>query len=171
MHLKSLRSVFLLFALLLAGGCSPLNTESRDSANLGASKSPMDFAIKIDSEPPGADVFAMGEKIGTTPIVISSTDVFPTQYPKEKEAFYGKLIFRKTGCADLTRTVDRKLVLLRAQLECGRPSAVAPEKPKVSPDSGENAEQRLTRIKELLDKGLITEEEARRARERVINEL
>jgi len=171
MHLYSLRGVSLFFAILLAGGCSSNNGGSSDLGSLGAPKSVTDFAIKIESDPAGADVFAMGEKIGTTPLVISSNDVFPNQYSKEKEPFYGKVTLRKIGCTDLTRTVDKKLVLMRAQLECGQPGGVVSEKPKPSPDAAASAEQRLTRIKELLDKGLITEEEARKARERIINEL
>ena len=171
MHLNSLRGGSLFFAILLANGCSSNNAGSSDLGSLGASKSAPDFAIKIESDPAGADVFAMGEKIGTTPLVISSNDVFPRQYSKEKEPFYGKVTLRKIGCTDLTRSVDKKLVLMRAQLECGQPSGVAPEKPKPNRDAATSAEQRLTRIKELLDKGLITDEEAKKARERIINEL
>ena len=171
MHRTRLRSSVVVFALLLAGGCASTNAGSSDLGSSDAPKSAADFVIKIESEPSGADVIAMGEKIGTTPMAISSRDVFPDLYPKEKEPFYGKVTFRKMGCTELTRTVDKKLVLMRAQLECGQSRAVAPEKPKPSPEAAASVEQRLTRIKELLDKGLITEEEARKARERIVNEL
>jgi len=171
MHWKRLRFVAVLFGSLIAGGCSSINGGSSASGEFKAQKAAEGFAVRIESDPSGADVFAMGERIGMTPMVISSSDVFPSNYPKEKETFYGKVTLRKTGCSDLTRTVDKKLVLMRAQLECGHPNSVAAEKPRVAPEIGGSAEQRLTRIKELLDKGLISEEEAKRARERIINEL
>jgi len=130
-------------------------------------------AIKIESVPPGAEVFAMGEKIGLTPLAISPKEVFPTTYPKDKEPLYGKVTLRKSGCSDLTRTVSTKVmnVGLRVQLECGSPNSAPPEKSRDARGNGETAEQRLIRIKDLLDKGLITEEEAKKARERVVNDL
>jgi len=175
MRLNRLRPVLFVFAsfliALIAGGCSSIDTGSGDSADFKAQKGPVGFTVKIESDPSGADVFAMGERIGMTPMVISSRDIFPSDYPKEKEIFYGKVTLKKTGCSDLTKTVDKKLLVMRAQLECGHPSSVGAEKPRIAPDAGGSAEQRLTRIKELLDKGLITEDEAKRARERIINEL
>ena len=40
-----------------------------------------------------------------------------------------------------------------------------------TPHNSETLEQRLDKIKELLIKGLISEEEAKKARERVLNDL
>jgi len=203
--MNGFRGALVLFALSLAAGCSSMDSGHDERA--GDSLSPAEqSAIKIDSEPPGADVFAMGEKIGATPLVISFREIFPSTYPKEKESFYGKVTFRKAGCSDLTRTVSRKLIVLRGELECGGPKTTAQESSKSIPDAdatadqrltkskdlsgkgqgtatsapensrstsdgGASAEQRLIRIKELLDKGLITEDEAKKARERVINDL
>ena len=186
MRLICSRGVFVCFALSLAAGCS--STEGMHNARADDNVSHAEESvIKIDSEPSGADVFAMGQKIGTTPLTVNTKEVFPRTYPKEKESLYGKLTFKKEGCSDLTRSVSPKLIVLRGQLDCGTPKPVAQESSKgtsevsVAPAtqesskgaSGANAtvEQRLTKIKDLLDKGLITEEEAKKARERVLNDL
>ena len=203
--MNGFRGAFVVFALSLAAGCSSMDGGHNDRPGGGLSRSEQS-AIKIDSEPPGADVFAMGEKIGATPLVISFKEIFPSTYPKEKESYYGKVTFRKAGCSDLTRAVSTKLIVLRGELECESPKITEQESPKTASDAdataeqkrikskdlldkeqsivpanpersrdavdtGASAEQRLIRIKELLDKGLITEEEAKRARERVINGL
>lgn len=156
-----------LFTLLLAAGCS-----SMDGANNffpAAGNNP----IKIESDPPGADVYVMGEKVGITPLKISHSDVFPNIYPKEKVSVYGRVTLKKAGCSDFTRTVNAEIsnAGLRAQLDCGvmnpSPSRTSGDAPRTS----ESAEQRLEKIKELLNKGLITEEEAKKAREHIINDL
>jgi hypothetical protein len=125
--------------------------------------------ITIESIPPGADVYVMGEKVGETPFQISRDKIFPHLYPKEKESLYGKVTLRKAGCLDFTRPISTAIgdYGLHAQLDCGSsaPSATARAAP-----SG-TVEQRLDKIKELQGKGLITEEEAKKAREHILNDL
>jgi len=181
------RWIFITLPFLLAAGCSLI----RGGGN----------TIRIESEPTGADVFVMGEKVGATPVAIIPRSLFPLSYPKENESLYGKVILRKTGCSDLTEIVttdEMRVGLLRVQLDCGTgtsppsgqsraapgpsaaasapsaaapgPSQAAPEPSPASPNAG-TVEQRLMRIKDLLSKGLITEEEARKARERILKDL
>jgi hypothetical protein len=109
----------------------------------------------------------MGEKLGVTPLKISHQDVFPNIYPKEKLSLYGRVTLKKSGCSDFTRTVSSEISNggLSAQLDCVNMN------PTSSSHSSENLEQRLDKIKELLNKGLISEEEAKKARERVLNDL
>lgn len=173
MFSNSPRSVPVLFTLLLAGGCSPMGGGSNDASNYYLPESAGNNPIKIESEPSGAEVFAMGEKIGITPLAISPKNVFPTTYPKEKEPLYGKVTLKKSGCSDLTKTVSTKIanVGLRAQLECGGLNPAPPQRSRDTSVTSETAEQRLVKIKNLLDKGLITEEEAKKARERILNDL
>lgn len=132
-----------------------------------------DNPIKIESDPSGAAVYVMGEKVGVTPLQISKKDVFPNTYPKEKESVYGRVTLRKEGCSDLTRTVNAEISNggLRAQLVCGDIKPASPRTSGDVPRISETAEQRLGKIKDLLNKGLITEEEAKKARERVLNDL
>lgn len=160
MFLKCPKKALALFALLFVAGCS-----SADGGK-GSFFSPATNTIKIESDPSGADVYAMGEKIGVTPIKISHKDVFPNIYPKEKESVYGTVTLKKAGCTDYTRTVSMEIssVGLRAKLECADTKTNAP---RIS----ETVEQRLDKIKDLQNKGMITEEEAKKARERVLSDL
>jgi len=150
-----------------------LNGGSDNPSNFYQPQSAGNNSIRIESDPPGAEVFAMGERIGTTPLTIGPKDVFPNTYPKEKEFLYGKVTLKKAGCSDVTKTVSTKIVNvgLRAHLECGDMNPALPQRSREASDTGETVEQRLVKIKDLLDKGLITEEEAKKARERILNDL
>jgi len=169
MFLNRPRRLSMLFALLLAAGCSSTD----GGINLIQAQSAGNNPINIESEPSGADVYVMGEKIGVTPLKINPQDVFPTTYPKEKEPLYGKVTLKKAGCSDFTKTVSMKItnVGLHAQLQCGDMNPASSPTTKAAPDISESVEQRLEKIRDLQNKGLITEEEAKKARERVLNDL
>jgi hypothetical protein len=149
------------FLACLATGCSSTGGMSNLFPAAG------DNPIKIESEPSGAEVYVMGEKLGVTPLKISHQDVFPNIYPKEKLSLYGRVTLKKSGCSNFTRTVSSEISNggLRAQLDCVNIN------PTSFSHSSENLEQRLEKIKELLNKGLISEEEAKKAREHVLNDL
>jgi hypothetical protein len=167
MFLKRSGKVLVLFNLLLAAGCSSMDGASNFFPSAG------DNPIKIESDPSGAEVYVMGEKIGVTPLKISQKDVFPNTYPKEKESLYGTVTLKKAGCSDFTRTVNAKIsnVGLRAQLDCGEMNPASSPTSRDAPRISETVEQRLDKIKDLLNKGLITEEEAKKAREHILNDL
>jgi hypothetical protein len=157
MFLKYLAKSFAIFCLLLLAGC----------LTGGSMFSPAgDKPFKIESSPSGAAVYVMGENIGVTPLEISHKDVFPNIYPREKESLYGKIILRKAGCKDYTRTVSGDVTNfgLHAKLDCGAP-------PTAAQVPSETVEQRLDKVKDLLNKGLISEDEAKKARARILNEL
>jgi len=161
MFLKHTKKILALFSLLLAAGCSSAGGAGNLFAVAG------DKPIKLESIPPGADVYVMGEKVGVTPLQISRDKVFPNLYPKEKESLYGRVTLRKAGCLDFTRTISTEIGNngLHAQLDCGD------KNPAAAPRNSETVEQRLDKIKELQSKGLITEDEAKQARERILKEL
>jgi len=161
MFLKHTKKTLALFSLLLAAGCS----SAGGTGNLFAAAG--DKPIKIESIPPGADVYVMGEKVGVTPLDISRDNVFPNRYPREKESLYGKVTLRKAGCLDFTRTISTEIGNngLHAQLDCGD------KNPAAASRTSETVEQRLDKIKELQNKGLISEDEAKKARARILNEL
>lgn len=168
MFLKLSGTVFALSTIVFAAGCSSMNGSGMGSFFTGSGNNP----IKIESDPPGATVYVMGEDHGVTPTMISGTDVFPNIYPKEKLSLYGKVTLKKAGCSDVTRAVNADIISsgLHAKLDCGdlNPSSTASRN---TPRSNETVEQRLDKIKDLLSKGLITEEEAKKAREHIINDL
>ena len=156
-----------LFAFLLATGCS--STGGMNNLFPAAGDNP----IKIESDPSGAEVYVMGEKVGMTPLKINHRDVFPNIYPKEKLSLYGRVTLKKSGCSDFTRTVSAEIsnAGLRAQLDCVNMNPASSKTFMETPHNSETLEQRLDKIKELLIKGLISEEEAKKARERVLNDL
>jgi hypothetical protein len=160
MFLKRSAKALVLFNLVLVAGCSSTSADLFPAAG--------NNPIKIESIPSGAEVYVMGEKVGVTPLQINHKDVFPNTYPRDKESVYGRITLKKEGCADFTRTVSGEISNsgLHAKLDCAdiNPAATPPR-------SSETAEQRLNKIKDLLNKGLITEEEAKKARERIINDL
>ena len=134
--------------------------------------------IKIESEPSGADIYVMGENVGVTPLQISHKDVFPNIYPKVKESVYGRVTLRKSGCADFTRTISGEISSngLHAKLDCkdrspSSPVTSSPIPSGVAPPFSETVEQRLGKIKDFLNKGLITEEEAKKTRARILDDL
>ncbi len=182
MFLKRSGKALALFPLLLAAGCSTVDSVGSDIGHMFSSSS--DSPIRIESDPEGADVYVMGEKVGVTPLKLGQRAVFPNTYPKDKESLYGQVTLKKAGCSDYTKSVNAKIVDvgLKAKLECGAsssPSASSSSGSEVreirevrsAPRLSETVEQRLEHIKELLDKGLITSDEARKAREHVINDL
>ncbi|MGA8147171.1 MAG: PEGA domain-containing protein [Gallionellaceae bacterium] len=171
MFLKRSGKTFALFTLLLVAGCSSTGGVSNDVRNLFPSAD--DNPVKIESDPSGASVYVMGEKVGVTPLKISRKDVFPITYPKEKESLYGTVTLKKAGCSDFTKTVNSEItnVGLNAQLDCGGMKPASPLKSEDAPHGDETVEGRLNKIKDLLNKGLITEDEAKKARERVLNDL
>jgi len=127
---------------------------------------PFDFG-RIAATNALSDVYAMGEKIGVTPLQLNRDKVFPNLYAKEKESLYGRVTLRKAGCLDFTRTISTEIGNngLHAQMDCGD------KNPAAAPHTSETVEQRLDKIKDLLNKGLITEDEAKQARERILKEL
>jgi hypothetical protein len=158
------------FTLLLAAGCSSNDSVGKNVRNLFPSATD---TIKIESEPSGAEIYVMGEKVGVTPLKISPKDVFPNTYPKEKESLYGRVTLKKAGCSDFTRSVSTEIsnAGLRAQLECVEMNPTLTRTSRDAPRNNETVEQRLDKVKDFLNKGLITEEEAKKARERILNDL
>ncbi len=158
---KRSAKVLVLFNLLLVAGCS-----STGDMFPAAGNNP----IKVDSVPSGAEVYVMGDKVGVTPLEISRKDVFPNTYPGNKESLYGRIMLRKEGCSDYTRTVSGEITNsgLHAKLDCGNTNTATS---RDAARSDQTVEQRLDKIKDLLNKGLITDDEAKKARERIINEL
>jgi hypothetical protein len=167
MFFKRSAKAFVLFNLLLVAGCSSMG----GTGNLFPAAG--DNPIKIESDPSGAEVYVMGEKAGVTPLQISHKDVFPITYAKGKESVYGRITLKKAGCSDFTRTVSAEIsnAGLHAQLDCGDMYPASSRTSREAPRNSETVEQRLDKIKDLLNKGLITEDEAKKAREHVLSDL
>lgn len=128
--------------------------------------------ISVESDPPGATVYAMGKSLGVTPLDIRQRDVFPPTYPPDQEPLYGLIVIRHAGCRDYTRhaDVDAYRKGIKAKLECGEQKPAdtlrAPQK-----DETPSIEKRLQLLKELQSKGLITDDEAKASRKRILEGL
>lgn len=152
--------------------------------------------ITIDSNPPGARVFASNLDIGATPVTINVDEVFPLRWttPTKEDhaptsgglsedeptgfAIYrrlGTLTFRKPGCDTLDMRVDSQALTrnISVNLKCD-PNYQPPAAPVAAPPAtaGEpTIEQRLKQLEALKDKGTISDDEYRRQRERILNQL
>jgi hypothetical protein len=163
--------------LALAAGCAPMGAKPG--------------RVDVTSDPAGADVYAMGSKVGVTPLTLDQDVIFPLTYPSEKQALYGVVELRKAGCGDARQSVSTRALArgIHVKLDCGAaaraetptprqaqpspapapvnahvpPTPVAKEKPGIEP--------RLRQVQDLRDKGLITEQEAREIRRRILDEL
>jgi hypothetical protein len=143
----------------------------------------------VESTPAGADVFVIGGKRGKTPLSLSERDIYPNWYPDDQSHLYGVIILRKAGCDDFTKriTLDDIGKGINAQLDCSQdatpaerrlpPAAHTQQAPPESaaPVQSMHAtamQRRLRQLKvlqELLDDGLISEEEERTIRKRILN--
>ena len=164
---------------LLTGGCS----------SLGDISSPGKQQITLTSEPAGASVFADGNEIGITPLAFSPGDAFRSGFTSSSSGllgyrYIGKLGVKKAGCRDYLTEVNDSLLSkdIHVQLECDpiyqpvtQPATVAPANttapPQAQPPTPESAEQRLRQIEGLHDKGLLSDEEYRALRQRVLDTL
>ena len=144
--------------------------------------------FQVESTPAGADVFVIGGKLGKTPLRLSERDIYPNWYPDDQAHLYGMVILRKAGCADYSKrlTLDDIGKGVQVQLDCYQDAAPAEQVPpavhaqQAPPESAATGQstrpammqRRLRQLKvlqELLDDALITEEEERTIRKRILN--
>jgi hypothetical protein len=136
--------------------------------------------IKIESDPPGASVRLTGRLVGVTPISLEIAKEFPQHWTSKIEtdeegfAFYRQLEYveiSKDGCEPVVKRVmkDELKSDLSVTLKC-EPAANAPTA-KSAPASLGTVEERLKKLDGLREKGLITEDEHREQRQRILNSL
>lgn len=140
-------------------------------------------SVLIESVPPGAQVQVSGRDIGVTPLTVELDTAFPrhwtTRIKSDEEgfAFYRRLEtvnFIKEGCETYTRQVVESDLArdIKVALKCDpnyQPGALHAA-PSTAAPAG-NIEQRLRTVDDLKTKGLITEDEYRMQRQRILNGL
>ncbi len=134
--------------------------------------------IKITSEPIGAAVYADGTEIGTTPLQIAPASHFRARFVGFSYRYTGKLTLKNAGCETWSTEVN-DLVLskdVHAKLKCDpnyKAATLQPtgNTPNIDPASGDQPSERLERVESLRKKGLISEDEYRQLRMRVLEKL
>jgi hypothetical protein len=140
--------------------------------------------INIRTDPSGANVLADGKLIGTTPMQIRADRVFPARRRGLDWHREGTLTLERTGCAPKTLEVDNELLKrsLNVDLECrpdapavvSTPAAMPTSRSAASrasvPTSGSTAE-RLEELEQLRKKDLISAQEYRSIRKRILDQL
>lgn len=140
--------------------------------------------LRIESDPPGADVVLIGGAVGRTPLTVNEREIYPNDYPDDQAHLYGVVTLRRGGCATHVHrvTLDDIERGLKVVLICeGTPAVASPLPPRADapfPTAPAGAipahsvlERRLRQLQvlqELLDEGLIGAAEEQRLRRRLL---
>jgi len=160
----------MLGVIVVMSGCSSTSVKENAPAN-------------VTSEPSAAAVYANGLKIGETPLRADLFKVFPASWVDWVYQATGVLIVKKQGCKDFTLKVNDYILSqpIHARLECHaveksqedvpvRQTAPMIEK-KVDTHLDEAIEERLRKLEALYKKGLITTDEYKATRKRILSEI
>lgn len=132
------------------------------------------LGINVTSDPSGATVFASGKKLGRTPLFVPA-GTFPTKMVNLIYRPVGTLTLKRAGCRTHDIEVSEKVLSkdIHVALECGPAYLVEePPEPAAPPASGVGSTaRRLRELNKLRDEGLITDEEYRSVRKRILDEL
>jgi hypothetical protein len=157
--------------LLPACSSNPFGSEQTDSGKQGR-------IITVTSTPSGATVRANGDKLGETPLKVDIDKSFPRSWvPAEDYGIVyrvsGKLSVEKSGCDDYTVPVsptapaeDLDVTLVCTQ-QTPAPSAAETPEPVIP----ETMEQRLKKLDKLYRDGVISSDEYKQHRDRILGEL
>jgi hypothetical protein len=171
-HSSTTRWFGLLAAATLLSGCA--GTGSVSESTVGK--------IKVTSTPAGAVAYADGTEIGTTPLEIAPGDHFRSGFAGFTYRYLGKLSLKKPGCETWSTEVNDYILSkdVHAELKCdpdfkpaaaSAPASVSPAGTNSAPASGDQAAERLERIETLHKKGLISDEEYKQLRARILDKL
>lgn len=130
--------------------------------------------LRIESEPPGAEVLLIGGSAGRTPLSVGERAIYPNDYSDEQAPLYGLVTLRREGCATHVQrvTLDDIEHGMRVRLDCdpalatgagGGTDAGAAQAPESESASRRRLRQ-LQVLQELLDEGLISAAEEQRIR-------
>lgn len=134
--------------------------------------------IKITSGPAGAAAYADGAELGATPLAIVPGNHFRSGFVGFSYRYVGKLSIKKAGCETWSTEVNDAILAkdIHAKLKCDpnyQPTAAAPSPgmPAGAAATGDQTIERLERIESLRKKGLISEEEYKQLRGRILEKL
>lgn len=143
-----------------------------------------DKPADVTSNPSGAMVYADGVKLGETPLRHRLYDAFSASWKGMTYQAQGVLMVKLDGCEDYTLKVSDAILSqpIHAELECN--GVIEPQKSTatVMPQSStekstavvmpqSKTEKRLGELEALYKKGIITSEEYKENRKRILSEL
>lgn len=156
-----------LLAATVLSGCAGMGSSSESQAG----------RIRITSEPAGAIAYADGAELGATPLAIVPGNHFRSGFAGLSYRYVGKLSIKKAGCDTWTTDVNDAILAkdIHARLKCDpnyQPAAAAPSpSTPAGTATGDQTIERLERIESLRKKGLISEEEYKQLRGRILEKL
>ena len=164
-HSPGIKWLELLAAASLLSGC----------AGTGDSSETQSGRVRITSEPAGAIAYADGAELGATPLAIAPGNHFRSGFVGFSYRYVGKLSIKKPGCETWSTEVNDAILSkdIHAKLSCDpnyQPAAASPVQP-AGTATGDQSIERLERIEALRKKGLISEDEYKRLRARIIEKL
>jgi hypothetical protein len=144
-------------------------------ASTGSSSESQAVRIKITSDPAGAMAYADGTEIGATPLEIAPGDHFRSGFAGFSYRYIGKLSLKKAGCETWSTEVNDYILSkdINTKLTCDPSFQPAPPTPRPTADSPakDQSIERLERIEVLHKKGLISDEEYKQLRARILEKL
>lgn len=144
--------------------------------------------LRIESDPPGAEVLLIGGSAGHTPLTISERAIYPNDYRDDQAHLYGTVTLRHASCDTHVHhvTLDDIERGLHVTLDCDavpaaravpaidpeHPPSITPPPATSAPVATETVSQRRLRqlqvLQELHDEGLISSAEEQRIRRRLL---
>ena len=171
-HSSRIKWFGLLATAAVLSGCAGTGSVSKSPAG----------KIKITSTPVGAVAYADGAELGVTPLEIMPGDRFRSGFSGLSYRYLGTLSIKKPGCETWSTEVNDYVLSkdVHADLKCDPNFKPATESAPVSgnpsdttsaPVPGDQATERLERIETLHKKGLISDEEYKQLRARILDKL
>ena len=130
--------------------------------------------INIISDPPGATAYADNMELGATPLAIVPGEHFRSGFVGTAYRYYGKLSLKKPGCEPYSIDVNDYILSrdVHATLKCDPDyHPPAPANAQQAAPSSQNYSERLERIEALRKQGLLSDEEYKNLRKRILDEL
>jgi hypothetical protein len=170
-RLRMLVPLAISLALLPACSSNPFHSEQTGSGKQGR-------IITVTSTPSGATVRVDGTKLGETPLKVNIDKSFPHKWVAAEDygivyRASGKLTIEKSGCDEYAVPVSHTApaedinVTLVCKPDVQGPSSAGTAKPVISDD----VEQRLKKLDKMYRDGVISAEEYKQHRARILGEL
>jgi hypothetical protein len=133
------------------------------------------FSVKqeanVTSNPSDASVYADGVELGRTPLLHNLYEAFPASWSGTSYGARGLLTVKKEGCDDYSLKISDYILSepIHAELKCGE--QLQEESASTVENIDEETEKRLEELESLHKKGIISEDEYKSTRKRILSEI